>query len=190
MPYGFGYVPIFSDKLIYRSIFRYWKKVRISLREPLAGHPVWGKAAKPGFSVQTLSRNVDEIGFYPYLLQNKIDEPNGRLIVSVLSSSNYTISPSQGSSTIILVNDDVPSVSFTTYNQKITEGASVTMNIQASIAPWRNIEIDVGSEDRGTSSLSSAPSKATILAGETTTSITIQSDLMMTVLMRLVGLLF
>ena len=145
------------------------------LREPFAEHQVWGKAVKPGYSIQTLSRNLDEVGFYPYLLQNNIDEPDGRLIVSVLSNSNYTVSPTHGSSTIILEDDDVPSVSFSSYNQNIVEGEPVTLNIQSSIASWRNLEINVEADDRETGSLASAPQKAIIRAGEMNTSITIQS---------------
>ena len=79
---------------------------------------------------------------------DSVNEADGSVTATLQGGDGYTVSPSQGSATVAVSDDDVPEVSITA-GGGITEGGTASFTITASPVPASPITVNVGVSESG-----------------------------------------
>ena len=117
----------------------------------------------------TTSRTIEVV-----VVDDTIDEDDETVIITLLRPINAGITTATGTGRII--DDDTLTISIVAVTPSVTEGTAATFRLTADSAPATELTVMVSVTDSGDFIAGPAPTMVTIAAGETTATLTVETD--------------
>ena len=121
------------------------------------------------FMPGTTSRTIEVV-----VVDDTIDEDDETVIITLSGPTNARITTATGTGRII--DDDTLTISIVAVTSPVTEGTAATFRLTADPAPATELTVMVSVTDSGDFIAGPAPTMVTIAAGETTATLTVETD--------------